>query len=205
MGTLLLRLAGPLQAWGIDSKFETRRTQKMPTKSGVVGLLAAALGRKRDAPLDDLDQLHFGVRVDQEGSTLRDFHTAKSEKHSYLTYRDYLADAIFLVGLESDDEPFLEELDQALRAPAFPLFLGRRSCPSTLPLTLGIRNQGLIEALTQEPWQKPIWRQKKGELLSIVTDVLPGESISAVQRDQAITFNIRHREYGLNCSPSSRQ
>jgi CRISPR system Cascade subunit CasD len=168
----------------------------MPTKSGVVGLLAAALGRKRDAPLDDLNELHFGVRVDQEGSVLRDFHVAKSETDSYLTYRDYLADAIFLVGLESEDNRFLEELDQALRAPAFPLFLGRRSCPPTLPLTLGIRPEGLVEALTQEPWQKPAWRQKAGEALPLVTDVLPGESTSAVWRDQAISFHIQHREYG---------
>jgi CRISPR system Cascade subunit CasD len=168
----------------------------MPTKSGVVGLLAAAQGRKRDAPLDDLNRLRFGVRVDQEGSVLRDFHVAKAEKHSYLTYRDYLEDAIFLVGLESGDERFLEELDQALRAPAYPLFLGRRSCPPTMPLTLGIRDRGLVDALTLEPWQKPRWRQKEGETLSLVTDVLPGEPISAVQRDLAITFHIRHREYG---------
>jgi CRISPR system Cascade subunit CasD len=195
MSTLLLRLAGPLQAWGIDSKFEIRRTQRIPTKSGVVGLLATALGRKRDAPLEDLNALHFGVRVDQEGSVLRDFHVAKSETDSYTTHRDYLADAIFLVGLESEDERFLEELDQALRSPAFPLFLGRRSCPPTLPLTLGLRAQSLVEALTHEPWQKPAWRQRKGELLPLVTDVLPGESTTAVQRDVAISFGILRREY----------
>lgn len=44
MSTLLLRLAGPLQAWGTESKFETRRTEREPTRSGVVGLLMAALG-----------------------------------------------------------------------------------------------------------------------------------------------------------------
>ena len=48
MATLLLRLAAPLQAWGSDSKFETRKTDREPTKSGVVGLLAAALGLRRD-------------------------------------------------------------------------------------------------------------------------------------------------------------
>ena len=47
MSTLLLRLAGPLQAWGNDSKFETRRTGREPSKSGVIGLLAAALGKKK--------------------------------------------------------------------------------------------------------------------------------------------------------------
>ena len=49
MATLLLRLAAPLQAWGSDSKFETRKTNREPTKSGVIGLLAAALGLRRPA------------------------------------------------------------------------------------------------------------------------------------------------------------
>lgn len=45
MGTLLLKLAGPLQAWGVESKFDERRTLNFPTKSGVIGMVAAALGR----------------------------------------------------------------------------------------------------------------------------------------------------------------
>ena len=76
MSTLLLRLAAPIQSWGNDSRFEVRRTGKEPTKSGVIGLLAAALGRSRADSLDDLCSLRFGVRVDQEGQLLRDFHTA---------------------------------------------------------------------------------------------------------------------------------
>ena len=112
MATLLLRLAAPLQSWGIDSKFETRKTNKEPTKSGVVGLLAAALGIGREEPekLIPLNQLRFGVRVDQEGEFLVDYHVARKEEKTrkaenvkitpYITYRYYLSDAIFLVGLE---------------------------------------------------------------------------------------------------------
>ena len=48
MATLLLRLAAPLQSWGADSKFEVRKTNREPTKSGVLGLLAAALGYRRE-------------------------------------------------------------------------------------------------------------------------------------------------------------
>ena len=44
MSTLLLRLAGPMQSWGTDSKFDVRRTGREPSKSGVIGLVAAALG-----------------------------------------------------------------------------------------------------------------------------------------------------------------
>ncbi len=54
MATLLLRLAAPLQAWGADSKFETRKTNREPTKSGVIGLLAAALGAVGFSPVKPL-------------------------------------------------------------------------------------------------------------------------------------------------------
>lgn len=70
---LLLQLAGPLQSWGISSKFETRDTAAMPSKSGVCGLLAAALGRPRDADVSDLAALRFGVRADRDGRLLDDF------------------------------------------------------------------------------------------------------------------------------------
>ena len=101
MATLLLRLAAPLQSWGADSKFETRKTNREPTKSGVIGLLAAALGLRRDdaAGLARLNGLHFAVRADREGSLLVDFHTANREedrkkgKAPYVTYRHYLQDA----------------------------------------------------------------------------------------------------------------
>ena len=114
MATLLLRLAAPLQAWGADSKFETRKTAREPTKSGVIGLLAAALGLRRDEtePLTRLAQLRFGVRVEREGQLLVDFHMARNEEkdRSYVTYRHYLEDAVFLVGLESEDTALLQEL-----------------------------------------------------------------------------------------------
>ena len=49
MAVLLLRLAAPMQSWGTDdSKYETRKTEREPSKSGVIGMLAAALGYKRD-------------------------------------------------------------------------------------------------------------------------------------------------------------
>ena len=120
MATLLLRLAAPLQSWGSDSKFETRKTDREPTKSGVVGLLAAALGLRRDDTegLARLNGLRFAVRADQEGSLLVDFHTAKSRDTSYVTYRHYLQDAVFLAGLESGDEALLRELEAALRHPS---------------------------------------------------------------------------------------
>lgn len=203
MSTLLLRLAAPLQAWGINSKFDIRKTEREPSKSGVIGLLAAALGRRRDESLDDLAALTFGVRSDKEGELLKDFHMVrKDKKTSYVTTRYYLADAIFLVGLESQDENFLKTLDEALQAPVFPLFLGRRSCPPTLPLSLGIRQTDLLTALKEEPWQVSQWEQEriKGKqdfyTMRIVTDALEQEAYPVYQKDLPESFNPMFRKYG---------
>lgn len=149
MPTLLLRLAAPLQSWGKGSKFEIRTTEKMPTKSGVIGMLAASLGLGRNADLSKLKGLKFGVRADREGENIVDFHMVHGEKSSYVTYRHYLSDAVFLAGLEGD-RSFLEELQTALQNPCFPLFLGRRSCPPTLPIVVGIRDLPLKTALCEE-------------------------------------------------------
>lgn len=115
MATLLLRLAAPLQAWGADSKFETRKTNREPTKSGVIGLWAAALGLRRDESeaLARLAQLRFGVRVEREGQLLVDYHIAKTQdqKTSYVTYRHYLQDAVFLAGIESEDTALLQRVE----------------------------------------------------------------------------------------------
>ena len=202
MSTLLLRMSAPLQAWGYESKFETRRTSREPTKSGVIGLLASALGRSRDESVQDLNELSFGVRVDHEGEVLHDYYTVKlNESKTYVTHRYYLSDAVFLVGLESDNEELLQKLNNAVLSPAFPLFLGRRSCPPTLPLSLGIRECSLLEALQSEPWLISQYMQKKLKnrsdfKLRIITDSDPKDSRAVRQKDVAVSFDPRKRQYG---------
>lgn len=195
MSTLLLHLAAPLQAWGTDSKFEVRRTNREPSKSGVIGLLAAALGLRRDADLSKLSALRFGVRVDRNGEVIKDFHMAKAEKTSYLTYRYYLSDAIFLVGLESEDRSFLEQIERALRNPCFPLFLGRRSCPPTLPLVLGIREDALETALRGEENQNKDLKSRRQSHRYIRLDCGEGEQEGTVVQDLPISFNPMRREF----------
>ncbi|MEZ4540218.1 MAG: type I-E CRISPR-associated protein Cas5/CasD, partial [Chloroflexota bacterium] len=70
MVTLLLQCVAPLQAWGTQSNFSVRDTGREPSKSGIVGLLCAALGRPRAEPVADLAGLRMGVRVDREGQIL---------------------------------------------------------------------------------------------------------------------------------------
>ncbi|MWA07909.1 type I-E CRISPR-associated protein Cas5/CasD [Streptomyces sp. BA2] len=190
---LLLRLAAPLQSWGDRSYFNRRETRPEPTKSGVVGLVAAAVGRPRHAAIDDLAGLGLGIRVDQPGSLLRDYHTvsdhrgrpllsaavtAKGQqkptsphKYTQITHRFYLQDAVFLAALEGHRD-LITTLEHALRRPAFPLALGRRSCPPTQPLLLGQRTGSLEEALQAEPWQatpaaRARWSRQNGDTAHI--------------------------------------
>jgi len=186
MHTLLLRLAGPMQSWGTQSRFLERDTGLEPSKSGVIGLLCAALGRPRGEPVDDLAGLLMGVRVDREGVLQRDYQTALEvakadggKPGTVVSNRYFLADADFLVGLAGTDLALLQRLDAALAAPYWPLSLGRKAFVPGLPVRLadgGVRvDQGLEDALRGEPWRAragdPRWR-KPPQRLRIVLEAL---------------------------------
>lgn len=199
MTTLLLRLAGPMQSWGIDSKVDVRSASAHPSKSGVIGMIAAAMGRSREDPLDDLRSLRFGVRVDQPGTLLRDYHTVhhqEIEKRTYITERYYLEDALFLVGLEGDDG-LLEAVDRALRNPYYPLFLGRRSCPATGRLSLGNRGVPLEEALRDEPWLASSWYMRRHPDVELEITMDSDGPDGYMIRDEPLSFSQKRREYGF--------
>ena len=192
MSTLLLRFAGPMQAWGADSRFDVCRTNREPTKSGVIGLLAAALGWRRDAPLDDLEALQFGVRVDREGVLLRDFHMVRSAKTAYVTTRYYLCDAVFLTGVFSEDEALMQRLAEAVSHPAFPMFLGRRACPPEGRVFLGLREEALEEALMHEP---SLLSKQTMDPNKMTRMVLEDPAGPARLRDVPVSFSPFRREY----------
>jgi CRISPR system Cascade subunit CasD len=138
--TLLLRLEGPMQSWGYRSRFDYRDTALEPTRSGVIGLICAAMGIARGEDISRFDVIRMGVRVDKYGRPERDYHTALnvikadgSGTDTVVSYRDYLADAAFTVGLQAEDKALLEEIDQALRDPRWVLFLGRKAFPLSAP------------------------------------------------------------------------
>jgi CRISPR system Cascade subunit CasD len=178
MKTLLLRLEGPMQSWGTSSRFTERDTGLEPSKSGVIGLLCAALGKPRlereeDAsrwpPLSELVALRMGVRLDRPGTVGVDFQTAGggrfgrreygvakadgSRGEAVMSWRYYLQDASFLVGLESENEGLLTRLHEALRAPVWPLSLGRKSYVPSAPVYMkdGMREGELMEVLASYP------------------------------------------------------
>ena len=161
MPTLLLRLQGPMQSWGTTSRFDERDTQLEPSKSGVLGLICAALGRDRSESVDDLAALKMGVRVDREGVVLRDYQTATGivnaagkvdMKRTVVSPRYYLSDAAFLVGFEGE-RALLDQIHQALKTPHWPLSLGRKGCLPSPPVYLpdGVRDSALLEALRDYP------------------------------------------------------
>jgi CRISPR system Cascade subunit CasD len=181
MPTLLLRLVGPMQSWGTTSRFDERDSQLEPSKSGVLGLICAALGRDRAEPVDDLARLRMGVRVDREGLIMRDYQTAtgvmtaagKADLHrTVVSPRYYLADAAFLVGLEGDDRSLLDSIQAALCAPVWPLALGRKSFPPGCPVWFpdGPRDLGLRDALLQAPRIGDPGRERRDAPLRLILE-----------------------------------
>lgn len=150
-----------MQAWGTFSRFDIRRTDLEPSKSGVIGLLCAALGRTREEPVADLCQLRMGVRVDREGVVRYDYQTAarvlrasgSGIQETVQSWRWFLADAAFLVGLEAEDQSLLVRIHDALRDPCWALFLGRKGYVPSPPVWLpdGLQPSPLEEALAGYP------------------------------------------------------
>ena len=209
MSVLLMKLAGPMQSWGHESRYTQRDTGSQPTKSGVLGLLAAAQGRRRTDPIEDLVDLRFGVRADQPGRVLEDFQTAHSMttgKTLPLTSRRYLADAVFVAGVEGERD-FLEQLLAALKSPEYALFLGRRAFTPSAPIGVGIVEGSLQGALAEHPWDASHWfkkRQKGRYRAQVAVDAQGWEPEDAVTpefvrddrvQDVPISWDMQHREY----------
>lgn len=148
---LILRLEGVLQAWGENSKWDYRDSASMPTRSGIVGLLACALGYERgDERISELaGALNIAVRADRQGSRFVDFQTVQGEPllsalgkprkekgesgNTIISRREYLQDASFTVFIECGDE-LCSTLAGALEAPRWCLYLGRKNCVPSRPV-----------------------------------------------------------------------
>ncbi|WP_413755044.1 type I-E CRISPR-associated protein Cas5/CasD [Streptomyces sp. MMBL 11-3] len=159
---VILRLAGLLQSWGETAAFPHRDTAAFPTRSALIGMFAAAQGRTREQALDpyaDLPgtpshhDLIFTLRIDRAGTRHRDFQTAgggrphgeglrtaagtyrSQNKSTLITYRDYLAEAVFTVAVQGP-APLLQHIATTLAEPCFAPCLGRRNCPPDEPLII---------------------------------------------------------------------
>lgn len=208
MKTALLRLEGPMQSWGTTSRFEIRDTQLEPSKSGVVGLVGAALGVARDelGRIAQLADLAMCVRVDRAGVLRSDYQTAGGgewpgrkrygvykasgapSKDATLSRRHYLADASFVVGLSGNDD-LVVAIDAALRAPRWPLFLGRKGYVASEPIAVGVVDEPLEAAVlgAQTPKRHDAERR-------LVVEVEPGAG--EARRDVPVDFTPDARRFG---------
>ena len=196
-GTLTLSMAtAPQRGRAADGSWAGIDTTLVRYPDGSVGPRVAAVGVRFSGGGEGAGL----VRVDREGVLLRDYHTAKSIKSAYVTHRYYLSDAAFLAGLEGE-EAMLENIAAALRCPAFPLFLGRRSCPPEGKVLLGIRQgRSLEKALREEPWlagERVGKREALPPTLRMVMDANSTQPGAYFTRDVPLSFDQTHRKFGF--------
>lgn len=204
--TLFLRLEGSLQSWGERGRWSVRDSALTPTKSGVIGLVACAMGLREDEPIRNLsEKTRMGVRVDKAGELLTDYHTIgggydfptlleatgkpkktpKGQPHTEISLRDYLADASFLVALQSADSTLIQTMVDKLQDPVWPVFLGRKSCIPSRPVYDGIGTfTTLRDALSQ--WNCSIFGRTGKRFVQIEVE----DKMGTRRRD-----NVRSRQY----------
>ncbi len=123
---LLFRLYGPLASWGDIAVGTHRPSYDHPSKSAVMGLLAAAIGIRRNEEnkhRELAEAYNFAVLVNSPGVFLRDYHTAqipsarslkkqnhivtrkeelgveKEELTAVLSSRDYYSDSLYTIAI----------------------------------------------------------------------------------------------------------
>ncbi|WP_338208587.1 type I-E CRISPR-associated protein Cas5/CasD [Lactiplantibacillus paraxiangfangensis] len=210
MKTLTIKLTAPLQSYGNEATFSRRTSNNYPTKSAVIGMVAAALGyRRTDERILALNDLDFAVRIDQVGKMLTDYQTVEWKKDTRkVTYRDYLQDAVFVVALGSSDEQFIDEIKVALRHPRFPLFLGRRSnAPAGVLKIQEFLDTTPVAVLRNLTWQAADWYQRRSQYqtIEIIADAdLISDGRRAMVKDRVVSFDQRHRSHSFRAVAKTR-
>lgn len=207
MKTATIRLTAPLQSYGNQASFNQRTSDNYPSKSAVIGIIAAALGYRRDdARILQLNNLLFAVRIEQSGNMMTEFQTVEYQKSSTktarkLTYREFIQDAVFMVAIGSDNDHEIEKIVSALKHPKFQLYLGRRSNPPAGPLMIETYDEeNPLQVLEKLSWQAEPWYQKRLRAPKFLTRIIadaelnPENNITII-KDKVGSFNQKNRYY----------
>lgn len=207
--TLFLRLEGPLQSWGDqESKFVIRRTAEAPTKSGIIGMLCAAIGIPRsqagESWLPKLNSIRMGVRIDNPGVRWWDYHTVgagmqmriaegsgKTKPGAMLTRREYLCDASFLVALQGKTD-IISEVTTAIQNPKWTLYLGRKCCPPSRPLLEHPAGSfpDLLSAMKSIPWRPRLKHDYEPSAIDCLLDWEPTNEEKVAPEDALIWYDV---------------
>ncbi|WP_292379160.1 type I-E CRISPR-associated protein Cas5/CasD [Methanosarcina sp. UBA289] len=174
---LLFRLYGPLASWGDIAVGTHRPSYDYPSKSSVMGLLAAAIGIRRSE--DDkhrklAEAYNFAVLVNSPGTFLRDYHTAqipstssiKKQKHilsrkdelavekeevtAVLSTRDYYSDSLYTIAIWAKEK-----------------------CPEACPYSLEL----IENKLTEPEFVLYLGRKSCPPALPVEAQIISGESL----------------------------
>lgn len=173
MNALFLRFAGPLQSWaGPRITGNHVHTREVPSRSGALGVVAAALGAPQNNWPDWIHEIDLQLRVERPGVVTKDYQTINprganqafaeriwvasgnkgraptsftpdAQKGTSVVIRSYLAGAEFLVAVIHNER--LDEIARAFANPSFSPFLGRRAFPPAFPFLLGVGPHSLLD------------------------------------------------------------
>ena len=218
MKHLALFLRAPLQGWGVSGKFGERPTMSFPSKSGVLGLLAAATGidRSDDDWLERAAKMRFSVKAYRTGPRLSDYHTVgggyRTDKdhprerrcvpataengkpgNTALTRREYLQDTVFGVVFSCDDDLLLEQIANGVQDPVWGIWLGRKSCIPTAPVFTGLTES------EDEAWALLAKREEAlgGQSEARSSAVVECEPVRADDLIPDVPLSFARRTYGV--------
>ncbi|HCL57916.1 MAG TPA: type I-E CRISPR-associated protein Cas5/CasD [Spirochaetia bacterium] len=205
---LSLRLQSPFQAWGFNSQFDARNTGFWPTKSGLAGMICAALGYDRGSDSEKIFLSQFAsvqmtaIQIPRLGKNpeyshsirhMHDFHTVQNTvkagggvKDTHLTHRYYLNDADFGVVLKGESR-MISEIAGALKNPVWGVWLGRKNCIPSCPVFAG----GPFE--TEEKAFQVLIGLKKLDNFDIQEQAESFEEGTDSLPDEALSFDIAKR------------
>jgi CRISPR system Cascade subunit CasD len=214
---LALRLEGPFQSWGFNSQFNRRNTGLMPTKSGIAGMICAAMGFPRGSELEKDFLLQFrevsftAVSIPRKVSyndknayqkwnkvldvrRMQDFHTVKDTlkadgkiKDTHITYRQYLNDAFFGVIIKGDGI-LIEKIAAALKNPVWGICLGRKNCIPSAPVYAGLYR-------TEKDGLEKLLQGRPIEEFTRQVEAVSFEEGKDTLSDQAVSFNSSARKF----------